>query len=88
MHLKETVAVAAVTASFMGWAHAAVTAEEAARLGTTLTAVGAEKGANQEGSIPAYAGGLVTLPAAFKEGGPRPDPLPANSRCWSSVAMA
>src|SRR5512139_1713498 len=75
MHLKETVAVAALTASFIGWAHAAVTPEEAARLGTALTAVGAEQGANQDGSIPAYTGGLVTPPAAFKQGGPRLDPF-------------
>lgn len=75
MRLKETVAAVALTTSFVGWAHAAVTAEEAARLGKTLTAVGAEQGANQDGSIPAYTGGLATPPAGFKEGGARPDPF-------------
>lgn len=75
MRLKETVAVVALTASFSGWTHAAVTPEEAARLGTTLTAVGAEQGANEDGSIPAYTGGLTTPPAGFKEGGSRPDPF-------------
>jgi hypothetical protein len=39
-------------------AHAAVTADEAKALGTTLTAIGAEKAANKDGTIPAYSGGL------------------------------
>lgn len=37
---------------------AAVTAEEAKQLGTTLTEWGAEKAGNKDGSIPAYTGGL------------------------------
>src|SRR6185369_7972230 len=40
--------------------HAAVSADEARKLGTTLTAVGAEKAGNTDGSIPEYTGGLVT----------------------------
>ena len=64
----------ALTAGFVGRAHAAVTAEQALALGHTLTAVGAEQGANQDGSIPAYAGGLAAPPPGYKEGGPRPDP--------------
>jgi hypothetical protein len=51
-----------------GGAHAAVSADEAKALGTTLTAVGAEKAA--------YNGGLTTPPASFKAGdGIRPDPF-------------
>jgi hypothetical protein len=54
----------------------AVSAEEAKMLGTTLTAVGAEKEGNADGSIPPYTGGLTTPPANFKEGsGIRPDPF-------------
>lgn len=37
---------------------AAVTAEEARQLGTTLTEFGAEKAGNKDGSIPAYTGGI------------------------------
>ena len=56
--------------------HAAVTADEAKALGTTLTAVGAEKAGNKDGTIPAYTGGLTTPPAGFKAGdGIRPDPF-------------
>src|SRR6478735_12251872 len=58
-----------------GAAHA-VTADEAKALGTTLTAFGAEKAGNKEGTIPAYTGGLTTPPAAFKAGdGIRPNPF-------------
>ncbi len=57
-------------------AHAAVTAEEAKALGTTLTAIGAEKAGNKDGTIPAYTGGITTPPAGFKAGdGIRPNPF-------------
>jgi hypothetical protein len=49
-------------------AQAAITAEQAKALGTTLTAVGAEKAGNQDGTIPAYTGGLTTPPAGYKAG--------------------
>src|SRR5205823_583550 len=52
--------VVAVGAAFAApFAVAGVTAEEAKALGTTLTAVGAEKAGNKEGTIPAYTGGLT-----------------------------
>ena len=55
---------------------AAVSVDEAKALGTTLTAIGAEKAANKDGSIPAYSGGLTTPPAGFKAGdGIRPNPF-------------
>ena len=47
-------------------AFAAVTAEEAKQLGTTLTPFGAVKAANADGSIPAYTGGLTKAPEGFK----------------------
>ncbi len=39
--------------------YAATTAEEAAKLGSSLTPVGAEKAGNADGSIPAWGGGLT-----------------------------
>jgi hypothetical protein len=73
MNFKHTVIAAALLA--MAGAHAAVTPEEAKQLGATLTAVGAEKAANKDGTIPEYSGGLTALPAGFiKGGGYRPDP--------------
>ncbi len=60
-------------------AQAAITADEAKALGTTLTATGAEKAGNKDGSIPAYTGGLTTAPAGFKPGdGIRPNPFAAD----------
>lgn len=53
---------------FAGVASAAVSAEEAKKLGTTLTEFGAEKGANADGSIPAYTGGLTRPPAGWTKG--------------------
>jgi len=73
-NLRVVAALCAAAGSFA--AHAAITADEAKTLGTTLTAVGAEKAANKDGSIPAYTGGLTTLPAGYKSGdGIRPNPF-------------
>ncbi|QLF92581.1 DUF1329 domain-containing protein [Pseudomonas sp. ABC1] len=47
---------------------AAVSAEDAGKLGTTLTPLGAEKAANADGSIPAWTGGLPTNAAPLKNG--------------------
>ena len=64
-------AIASLTA---GSAWAAVSADEAKQLGTTLTAVGAEKAGNKDGTIPEYTGGIKP-PADFKAGsGVRTDP--------------
>jgi hypothetical protein len=66
----------AAAASFV---QAAVTADEARALGSTLTAIGAEKAANKDGSIPAYGGGLTSAPTGFKPGdGLRPNPFAAE----------
>jgi hypothetical protein len=59
-------------------AHAAVSPEEAKQLGATLTAVGAEKAGNKEGTIPEYTGGLVNGPAVAKGSGMRADPYAAD----------
>ncbi len=64
-------AIASLTASS---ALAAVPADEAKQLGTTLTPIGAEKAGNKDGTIPEYTGG-IKAPADFQAGsGFRPDP--------------
>src|SRR3954453_15307452 len=56
--------------------HAAVTADEAKALATTLTAVGAEKAANKDGTIPAYTGGITAPPGSYEKGSKaRTDPF-------------
>jgi hypothetical protein len=56
-------------------AHAAVSSDDAARLGTSLTPLGAEKGPNASGTIPPWTGGHTSVPPGFKEGGHYPDPF-------------
>jgi hypothetical protein len=60
-------------------ASAGVTAQQAARLGTDLTPMGAERGGNAAGTIPAWTGGLKSAADAnapgFKSGGHHPDPF-------------
>ena len=73
---RKTILVAALAALCTSTAWAAVSADEAKQLGTTLTAVGAEKAGNKDGTIPEYTGGLTTPPANFQAGaGIRPDPF-------------
>lgn len=60
-------------------AHAAVPASEAAKLGTTLTPVGAEKAGNADGSIPAWTGGLARDAAPADASGALTDPF-ANEK--------
>lgn len=55
---------------------AKVSAEEAAKLGKSLTVVGAVKAGNSEGSIPAYEGGLTEAPACYKGGSFLCNPFP------------
>lgn len=68
-------ALTIVTAFCASTALAAVSAEEAARLGADLTPVGAERAGNEDGSIPEWTGGLTVPTAGFENGGRRPDPF-------------
>ena len=65
---------------------AAATAEEAAKLKTTLTPFGAEKAGNADGSIPAWTGGYTTPIAGFKNGGRRGDPFASEKPLYSITA--
>lgn len=51
-------------------ASAEISQDEAKRLGNALTAWGAEKAGNKDGSIPAYTGGLTTPPASYNPAQP------------------
>lgn len=61
-HSLCAVALAAMAAPAL----AAVSADEAKQLGTTLTEFGAIKAGNAEGTIPPYTGGYTGTPAGFK----------------------
>ena len=66
-------------------AQAAVSADEAAKLKSSLTPFGAEKAGNADGSIPAWTGGYTTPVAGFKNGGRRGDPF-ANEKPLYSIS--
>ncbi|WP_163935001.1 DUF1329 domain-containing protein [Paraferrimonas sp. SM1919] len=59
-------------------ANAAVTPAQAARLSQDLTPVGAERGPNADGSIPAWTGGITKIPANYVEGKFHPSPYAAD----------
>ncbi|MGV8074866.1 MAG: DUF1329 domain-containing protein [Syntrophobacteraceae bacterium] len=64
--LKKLVIVAGLMVGFAGISMAALTPEELKQLGgDKLTAIGAEKAGNADGTIPAYTGGLPKAPASF-----------------------
>lgn len=80
---------AGMLSAHIGLVHAAVSAEEAKKLGTTLTLVGAEKAGNKEGTIPEYTGGLTTAPAGFdRSKGVRPDPFASEKPLFSIDAKS
>jgi Protein of unknown function (DUF1329) len=73
---RKSLMAATIAALCSTGAWAAVSADEAKQLGTTLTAVGAEKAANKDGTIPEYTGAQLPTPAGFEKGGGlRPDPF-------------
>jgi hypothetical protein len=65
---RKTLMALALASLTAGSAWAAVSADEAKQLGTTLTPTGAEKAGNKDGTIPEWTGGLTTPPAGFHKG--------------------
>ncbi len=70
---------------------AKVTAEEAAKLKTELTPVGAERAGNKEGTIPAWTGGITKIPEGIdyeaKSGTPHPDPFAEDKILFTITAQ-
>lgn len=84
MGFHKTILLAALATAFGGAAYAGVSADEAKKLGSSLTITGAEKAANKDGSIPEYTGGLTAAPAGYKAGdGIRPDPFAGEKPLFS-----
>ena len=65
---------------------AAVSEQEAAQLGTTLTPLGAEKAGNADGSIPAWDGGLPTNAGAVDDKGFLADPFASEQPLFTITA--
>ncbi len=69
-----------------GTGFAEVSPEEAAKLKSTLTPLGAERAGNEDGTIPAWEGGYTTVPAGYISGTPRPDPFADEKPLFSITA--
>ncbi len=69
-----------------GLAQAAVSPDQAARLKTDLTPMGAERAGNADGSIPAWDGGYTQVPAGYKRGDKRADPFAGEKPLYSITA--
>jgi hypothetical protein len=80
-------AAAFALAGLAAAAFAAVTPEEAARLKTELTPIGAERAGNKDGTIPEWTGGYTTPIPGFKNGGRRGDPFAAEKPLISITAQ-
>ncbi|CAB3735073.1 DUF1329 domain-containing protein [Paraburkholderia rhynchosiae] len=81
------VAAAGLVTLHAAGALAAVSADEARQLGTTLTAFGAEKAASADGVIPEYKGGLTSPPAGYSaSSGKWPDPFKSEKPVASITA--
>jgi hypothetical protein len=68
----------AVAAAYAVPAVAELSAADLAKLGTTLTPLGAEKAANAAGTIPAWDGGITKPVAGYQPGKHYPDPFAAD----------
>ena len=86
-------AVLIIAAALFGTpaAQAAVSAQDAAKLGAELTPLGAEKGANADGTIPAWTGGIKSAAEAgfpsYRTGEHHPDPF-ANDKPLFTITPA
>src|ERR1700746_265404 len=68
-------ALAFAAAAIATPAAAELSAADLAKLGTTLTPMGAEKAGNAAGTIPAWDGGITKPAAGYVTGGHYPDPF-------------
>ena len=78
MNSTKTWAAIAVGAALALPASAELSASDLAKLGTTLTPMGAEKAGNAAGTVPAWDGGITKPVAGYKEGAWYPDPYASD----------
>ena len=61
----------------------AASQQEASTLRSDLTPVGAKRGGNEAGTIPAWTGGYTTVPSGYTQGALRSDPFAAEKPLFS-----
>ena len=64
-----------ITAAYASVSGAGARPDEVERLSQDLTPIGAERGPNASGSIPAWTGGITDPPAGYQPGDHHPDPF-------------
>ena len=86
--MKTTKLITALALSLLaGSVLAAVAPEEAAKLGNSLTPLGAEKAGNADGSIPEWTGGLAKDAASVLPGGFLGDPFASEQPLFTITAQ-
>ena len=83
MHVLRTPLAFAAALAAASLSLAAVTEQEAAKLGKELTPVGAERAGSKDGSIPEWKGGDLKAPANWKPGQNRPDPYASDAMLYA-----
>lgn len=86
MNMKHALLAATCFAVAFG-AAAPSLAQSASDLGKSLTAMGAIKAGNADGTIPAWTGGYTTPAPGWKPGDPRPDPFGTEKPLFSITAQ-
>ncbi|WP_435608419.1 DUF1329 domain-containing protein [Pseudomonas knackmussii] len=89
-HNKKVVSLLTALSASLLFAHgamAAVSADEAAKLKTTLTPLGGERAGSADGSIPAWTGGYTQADPAYKDGGKRGDPYASEKPLFTITAQ-
>ena len=71
---------------FASLTEAKVSADKAARLGKELTPLGGIRAGNDEGTIPAWDGGIITPPSCYKPRTFHCDPFPDDRRLFTIPA--
>lgn len=80
---KITLLSLAISLAFTAQVSAKISNEQAGKLSKELTPMGAERGANADGSIPAWTGGITTPPAGYTKGDHHPDPYPNDKIAYT-----
>lgn len=86
INLCQSVIVLLLAFGAIGSAFAAVSAEQAARLGRDLTPVGAERAGSEDGVIPPWEGGITEWPAGYQPGMHHLDPFADDQRLFVITA--
>jgi hypothetical protein len=83
---KLTLLSFAVSLAFSGVTSAKVDSEQAKKLSNELTPLGAVRGANADGSIPEWTGGIKSAPSGYTPGSHHLDPYPNDKVQYTITA--